>query len=51
MNPEEIIDLPVHVLEKIYELSDKYNLNPITLLIAALNEYDKNWNDVFETHF
>lgn len=51
MNPDAVIEVPIRVLEKIEELAEKYNLNPITLLIAALNEYDKNWNDVFETNF
>lgn len=46
-----IFKIPLDLLDKIKSMSDKYDLNPITLLKAALDQYDRTWEDTFETKF
>lgn len=52
INPEAVLKVPIHVLEQINGLAEKYNISQIALIVAAINEYDKNWNEVvFKTNF
>lgn len=45
-----IISIPLDLADKIEEMVEKYNLNPIILLKAALDQYDRCWEDIFETN-
>lgn len=44
-----IINIPLDLADKIEEMVEKYNLNPVILLKAALDQYDRCWEDIFET--
>jgi hypothetical protein len=45
-----ILKVPLDLADKIESMVEKYNLNPIILLKAALDQYDRCWEDIFETN-